>query len=379
MKRTFPIFISTVLVALGLAFFYLGQSLTAGSPILLSILAVPFLAILIYPFVIWLLPRHHVSKARSLVQWAAFLGMAFISFLLPIVMVRDLIILIASAYWLTAPFVSLALVAIACGMLGIGLRRALVGPRLQFIDIPIAHLPLALDGLKIVQLSDLHVGPTIGRKYVEAVVALTLSTKPDLIALTGDIADGLVESLRSEIAPLVNLEPRGRIYYVTGNHEYYWRGQEWIEEFKNLGIIPLLNSNEVIELKGEKILIGGIVDPAVSILDPSQSPDVNAAAATAEKVGLKILLAHHPGIAAKAERAGFDLQLSGHTHGGQFFPWTLLVKAIHKFNLGLYQIGNLQIYVNPGTGSWGPPVRLGTHPEISVLNLKVRKIPDLSA
>lgn len=379
MRRSFPVFLIIVLIVLAVAYAYVSARLgeTFWSK---ALLALPFFAIALYPLTITLLPRHRPSAARAFLQWAGYFGMASVSFLLPLVMLRDLLVLpfvyfggaslAPQALKLFGPSANLVIVVGAALMLATGLRRAIQGPRVRELDIEFENLPEALEGFKIAQISDLHVGPTIGRDYVEAVVTRTLAMNPDLVALTGDIADGLVDSLHSAIEPLARLKPQGRVFFVMGNHEYYWQGGAWIEKMRALGATPLLNSNEIIEFKGTKLLIGGVVDPAASLLSPGAKPDVKSAAETSEEVALKILLAHHPNAADKAEKAGFDLQLSGHTHGGQFFPWTLVVRHVHRFHVGLFTHGKLKIYVNPGTGYWGPPVRLGTHPEITLFHLK---------
>jgi predicted MPP superfamily phosphohydrolase len=251
-----------------------------------------------------------------------------------------------------------------------GLRRAITGPHVKTVEIHSAQLPQALDGFRIAQISDLHVGPTIGRRYVERVVRLTNSLTADLVALTGDIGDGAVQELERDLEPLNALSPRGRIYYVTGNHEYYWIGRDWVEKFRELGAKPLLNDAELIEHNGAALLVGGVIDPAASMATPGATPDAHAACRKDRPADFRILLAHQPGIAEKAEHAGFDLQLSGHTHGGQFFPWTLVVRHVHRYHLGLFKHGKMHVYVNAGTGTWGPPIRFGTRPEITLIVLR---------
>jgi predicted MPP superfamily phosphohydrolase len=302
--------------------------------------------------------------------------MAEISFLLPLVLARDAIglpliaLLPNTALTLFLPVGNTFIVVASLAMLVEGLRRASTGPRVRTIEVRSAKIPQELDGFKIVQISDLHVSSTIKRDYVEDVVTITNALEPDLIALTGDIADGTVTTIQSDVAPLAQLNPKGRVFYVTGNHEYYWFGQEWIDAMSRLGATPLLNSSQTIETRGKSLIIAGVIDPAAALESPGVRPDTEAAIRGTDPSLYRILLAHHPGIAEKAERAGFDLQLSGHTHGGQFFPWTLVVRKVHKFNLGLFKHGRMHVYVNPGTGTWGPPIRLGTHPEITLLVLR---------
>lgn len=262
-----------------------------------------------------------------------------------------------------------ALLGVSAGLSALGLRAALAGPRTREVRVSIPGLPPALEGLRIVQISDLHVGPTIRRSRVEAVVASALVAGPDLIAVTGDLADGTPESLAAHTAPLAGLSAPLGVYYVTGNHEYYWGAQAWLRRVSELGMTPLIDENRVVSFRGEKILIGGVPDRSAPAFVPAHRSDPRLAAATSENVALKILLAHRPDSGEQAAAAGFDLQLSGHTHGGQFFPWSLLIGLFHRHARGLHRLGRMSLYVSTGAGYWGPPHRFGVPPEIAVLIL----------
>jgi len=237
------------------------------------------------------------------------------------------------------------------------------------VRVPIARLPAELEGLRIAQISDLHVGPMIRGGYVERVVQRVLDLKPDLIAVTGDLADGVPEKLKVQVQPLSKLKAPLGVYYVTGNHEYYWGAQAWIDKAAELGFIPLLNENRIVSVRGSKVLVAGVTDTFAEQFIPSHRSDPAKAAATDEKPALKILLAHRPDSCLEAEPAGFDLQLSGHTHGGQFFPFSLLIPLFHRYWRGLNRHGRLWLYVNQGTGYWGPPDRFAVPSEITLLHM----------
>ncbi len=251
----------------------------------------------------------------------------------------------------------------------LGLGQALAGPRVKRIDLPTRGLAAGLRGLRVVQISDLHVGPTIRRREVARIVEGVMALEPDLIAITGDMADGTTEALKRHVEPLSRLRAPLGVYYVTGNHEYYWNAKEWIEKAKELGFTPLINENRVVARGGARLLVGGIPDESGGHFVPGHRPDVGRAIATDAKADFSLLLAHRPDGVPAAARAGFDLQLSGHTHGGQFFPASLFIRLFHRYSRGLYRHGDMRVYVNPGTGYWGPAHRFAIPSEITVLTL----------
>ncbi len=362
-----------LLVAASSVFAYLGMRLGTGLgwPIWVFI-GLLLGAIVSYPLTF---RRSHDGFMKSF-RWFVHLDMGFLSFLFCLVVARDLIFF--PFYWFK-PEVALAafgatsslfVIALSVAALAVGVWKAASGPHIKRVRVPIAGLPSDLEGYSIAQISDLHVGPTIGRSYVEKVVRMVSSLKADLTVLTGDIADGNADEFRHVIEPLRELTRDTPALYVPGNHEYYWDGPAWIREFENLGIKALLNSKRILSRGAAEILVAGVVDPAARIAHPRLKPDPKAALGEGDDAPLKILLSHHPGIAREAADLGFDLQLSGHTHAGQFFPWTLVVSRVHEFAHGLKACGSMWVYVNPGTGSWGPPIRLGTTTEITLLELK---------
>jgi predicted MPP superfamily phosphohydrolase len=252
---------------------------------------------------------------------------------------------------------------------GIGYLQMKYGPKIKRISVPVRDLPPALAGLRIAQISDLHVGSTIHHDYVDHVVQQVIGLQPDLIAVTGDLADGSPEVLAKHLEPLAKLTAPFGTYYVTGNHEYYWGAQGWIDKCKTMGFIPLLNENKVILYKGVKVLVAGVTDTSSQEFIPSHQSSPEKAAINPEETQFKILLAHRPDSCFAAEPAGFDLQLSGHTHAGQFFPWSIFVKLAHKYYQGLNRHGRMWVYVNAGTGYWGPANRFAIPSEITLLEL----------
>jgi predicted MPP superfamily phosphohydrolase len=312
--------------------------------------------------------------------WIGLLGLGFFSSLLVLTFVRDLAmasLLTIDAIWphaipLTAWRMDSAAAVPLLALLSttVGLVNARRRARVVTINVPIDDLPPALDGFTIVQISDIHVGPTIKRRYVDAIVDAVNRLKPDLIAVTGDVVDGSVPQLRDHTRPLSRLSARHGAFLVTGNHEYYAGANAWIDEFRRLGLHVLLNEHVVVEHDGARAVIAGVTDYSAAHFDPTHRSDPAAALAGAPgDVLIKVLLAHQPRSAEAAAEAGFTLQLSGHTHGGQFFPWNFFVRLQQPFTAGLARLNGLWVYTSRGTGYWGPPKRLGAPSEITRLRL----------
>ncbi|MES2977773.1 MAG: metallophosphoesterase [Pseudomonadota bacterium] len=249
---------------------------------------------------------------------------------------------------------------------------------IRWVEVPIAGLPEVLRGFTIAQISDVHVGPTIKRGYLRRIVAKVNSLEPDMVAITGDLVDGQVHELAAHVAPLADLKSRHGSYFVTGNHEYYSGAHAWISELRRLGVRVLMNEHVVLEhrLRGSPghssaaLVVAGVADWSAHLFDPAHRSDPGAAIAGApENAGVRMLLAHQPRSAAAAAAAGFDLQLSGHTHGGQFWPWVYFVKLQQPFTAGLHRVGKLWVYTSRGTGYWGPPNRFGSPSEITCIKL----------
>jgi predicted MPP superfamily phosphohydrolase len=254
-------------------------------------------------------------------------------------------------------------------MVAAGLRQVFVGAQIKRVKIPSPKITNNLEGFKIAQISDLHVGPTIQRKYVEDLANKVLAEKPDLIAITGDLIDGSPAALKEFLEPLKSLQAPHGVYYITGNHEYYWGAERWIKTISEMGIIPLINENKILNIKGHNLMIAGVTDPSAHEFIPEHRSDAIKAVKSSEDTAYKILLAHRPESYADAEKAGFDLQLSGHTHAGQFFPASLFIPFFHRYYKGLNKHNEMFVYVNTGSGYWGPPDRFGVPAEITILEL----------
>jgi predicted MPP superfamily phosphohydrolase len=252
----------------------------------------------------------------------------------------------------------------------VGFAKARGRARVVRVDIPLANLPRALHGFSIVQISDVHVGSAIRKDHVDAIVDAVNALGADLIAVTGDLVDGSVQELAPHTAPFGRLRARHGAFFVTGNHEYYSGAKAWTDEFKRLGMRVLLNEHAVVKHEGAQVVVAGVTDYSSHHFNPAQRSDPAAALSGAPAdAGAKILLAHQPRSAAAAATAGFDLQLSGHTHGGQFWPWNLFVRFQQPFTAGLHRLNALWVYVSRGTGYWGPPNRFGAPSEITHLRL----------
>lgn len=256
---------------------------------------------------------------------------------------------------------------------GVAIRNALDGFSVVKVEVTLDRLPQEFDGFRIVQLSDVHVGPTIGRDFVVKMVDAANSLAPNLVAITGDLVDGSVENLRKHTEPLSRLEASDGRYFVTGNHEYYSGADEWIDEVARLGIPTLRNESIRLTRSEASLLIAGVTDHRAA--EFGDAPDLGRALRKRKPEEEVVLLAHQPREISEATKHDVGLQLSGHTHGGQFWPWNWAVYLVQPVVRGLARFGRTQIYVNSGTGYWGPPMRLGTESEITLVTLRAARPP----
>lgn len=256
----------------------------------------------------------------------------------------------------------------ALGAAGTGTASALGQVALRNVRVPLRRLSPSLSGFRIAQLTDLHIGPTLGKGWLADVVARTNAQNPDLIVITGDLVDGTVAALRNDTAPLADLKAKHGVFFVTGNHEYYSGADEWIAELGRLGIRVL--RNEHVPIGGEDGFdLAGVDDWSSKRFGNGHGPDLERALAGRDPSRELVLLAHQPKQIHEAAAKGVGLQLSGHTHGGQIFPWNLFVRLDQPYVSGLDQHLDTMIYVSRGTGFWGPPMRVGAPSEISLLEL----------
>jgi predicted MPP superfamily phosphohydrolase len=252
----------------------------------------------------------------------------------------------------------------AVATVGYGMTQALGAPQIDRVRIPLAKLPRSMDGLRIAVVSDIHLGPLRGRSHTARIVDIINGTQPDLIAVVGDLVDGSVAELGSAAAPLADLRARLGSFYVTGNHEYFSGYAEWVDEVADLGLRVL--QNERVEIDG--LDLAGVNDIAGA--DYAHGPDFDKTLGDRDRDKAVVLLAHQPVMAEDAARYGVDLQLSGHTHGGQIQPFGALVRVAQPVVSGLGTVDGTKVYVTNGAGFWGPPVRVGAPPQVSVVELR---------
>ncbi len=306
--------------------------------------------------------------------WVGLVAMGLFSSLIVLTFFRDLLLLAAVLAGLGSAqlnyYSALAVPLLALAVTAVGFVNARRVARVVKVDVPIDGLPAALHGYAIAQISDIHVGPTIKRAYLDAIVERVNALGADAIAVTGDLVDGSVQRLAPHTQPLARLTAPDGAFFVTGNHEYYSGAEEWIVELRRLGLTVLLNQHVVRARGGASLMIAGVADYSAHHFNPAHRSDpVLAAAGAPPGLAVRILLAHQPRSAMAAAAAGFDLQLSGHTHGGQFFPWNLFVPLQQPFVAGLHRERRLWVYTSRGTGYWGPPKRFGAPSEITLLRL----------
>ncbi|WP_435532642.1 metallophosphoesterase [Streptomyces violaceusniger] len=269
----------------------------------------------------------------------------------------------ASRRLFVARAVAVGATAVAAGTVGYGTYTVLRGPRVKRITVPLAKLPRRAHGFRIAVVSDIHLGPILGRAHTQRVVEAVNRTNPDLIAVVGDLVDGSVADLGPAAEPLRALRARHGSYFVTGNHEYYSGADEWVDHVRELGLRPL--ENERTELPGFDL--AGVNDVAGE--SEGQGPDFGKALGDRDRSRASVLLAHQPVVIHDAVKAGVDLQLSGHTHGGQVWPGTYVAELANPTAAGLERYGDTQLYVTRGAGAWGPPVRVGAPPDVTVVEL----------
>ncbi|WP_425830361.1 metallophosphoesterase [Streptomyces fractus] len=255
----------------------------------------------------------------------------------------------------------------AAGVVAGGAYGVLKGPAVKRVTVPLAKLPRAAHGFRIAVVSDIHLGPVLGRGFAERVVETINATQPDLIAVVGDLVDGSVEDLAPAVAPLAKLSARHGTYFVTGNHEYFSGADPWVEHVRELGLRPLENARVGVGAFD----LAGVND--VSGENYGEGPDYAKALGDRDTSRASVLLAHQPVMIHEAVKHGVDLQLSGHTHGGQLWPGNFVAAASNPTLAGLDRYGDTQLYVSRGAGAWGPPVRVGAPSDITVVQLASRQ------
>ncbi len=332
---------------------------------------------------------------NSLLWWIGYLSLGYLSIVFAMLFVRDLTVLagdgVTKAYGLvrglslaaepSGPIqgyrqillsspMNVVILLLAGILAGYGFHQARRHPRIVTVTVPIRNLPDDLEGLRIVQISDIHISHTTPRSFVHHIVAEVNRLEPDVVVFTGDLADDPPAAwLREKAAPLADVcAPLGS-YFVTGNHEYGKGREAWVEEISKLGFHVLLNDHRILHRRTARMLLAGVIDYEAGRFNRGNVSSPERALAGAPPSDVKVLLAHQPRSVFDAARVGFDLQVSGHTHGGQFFPWHVLVRLQQPYLAGLHQYEHTWIYVSRGSGCWGPPLRLAAPSEITLLTL----------
>lgn len=395
---------ATILVLLG--FVYLGHRLVASAwpfPVraaLWTLLGAMIANLLWLPFKRWTLSAQRAAGQSGnksnglltrLLESSAYNLMGFLSLLLLFTALSEFLRLgfgllpqawqvtvytSMPAGWTLDAALSVAIATLASLFFAWGRISVARGPRYRFVQVvyPLAgkhrrrprfrrkqHGP---QKIRIAQVSDLHIGRAIKKPYVEKVVEKINAAQADFACFTGDIGDGNIAGLRADAAPLADIATKHGTFYIPGNHEYYWGMQSWLGEFKKLKFKPVINGGESIDIDGKKIFVAGTSDPTAARF-AEELPKIPERI----KSDLAILLAHQPIFAKSALEKNYDLMLSGHTHGGQYIPWSWVVHLVYRFASGLYRFGKMLVYVNDGTGYWGAPVRIGTRLEITILDI----------
>ncbi len=326
------------------------------------------------------------STLLDLTSWGGYVALGLFSLLITGCLIRDSLLAVAAGYrWVKhrvgsgevrndrRKFIMLStnngIMGAAAILSGYGFYEANRKADIVPVRVALRRLPPQFEGFRIVQITDIHASATIKRPFIERIAGQVAELKADCIAFTGDLVDGSVEWLGKDVAPLGTLSaPHGK-FFITGNHEYYSGAEQWIEEAQRLGFTVLLNEHRVLERNGGRVVLGGVTDFTAGQFIPAQRSDPEKAFAGAPRGLVRILLAHQPKSIFAAHQTGCDLQLSGHTHGGQFFPWNLLALIDQPYVRGLHTFEDMQIYVSNGTGYWGPPIRIGIPPEITLITL----------
>jgi predicted MPP superfamily phosphohydrolase len=340
---------------------------------LLGAFGLGFAALLTQAFV-----RRRLGRVLGALAWTAYtwLGLAFL--LLVATSASDLALALlgmaapenVSGATGVARGQALLVGVVALTASAVGLRRGLAGPELRRVEVPLARWPRALDGFRIVQLSDVHLGPLLDRRFAASLAERVNVLAADLVVVTGDLVDGGVRRIGAEVEPLGALRARHGVFFVTGNHDYYSGADDWVARMTGLGWRALRNERVAIERDGAAFDLAGVDDHHGALVEPGGGEDLPRALEGRDPRRPVVLLAHDPATFRRASRHDVDLQLSGHTHGGQIWPFRWAVRITVPWVEGLHRVGRSALYVSRGTGFWGPPMRLGAPAEITELVLR---------
>lgn len=396
--KAFFLFLSVLTSLLGFIYYYstfrLISGLSLNGPVVSVILFGIGALVLLVPLTYTFSRISKREKTQTIFAYITFTNFGFFSILFTLVLFMDFLrwvdlgiitqysqVLFSSLVHFGFPLdgitevknfsLAFSTIVAATALSSLGFFNAHVRLQYKRVSVPVKGLHPDLVGFKIVQISDVHIGPTIKEKFLQRVVKRINQESPDAVVITGDLVDGPASTLKQHLKPLASIQAKYGTFYVTGNHEYYSGVLSWLPEIQNLGVKILLNQNQILTVGKAKLLMAGVTDLTAGRMNKSHQTDPKRAMIGGENCDYKILLAHQPNSIYEANEAGFQLQISGHTHGGQFFPGNILIYFAQKFVSGLHQYKNSLIYVSRGTGYWGPPFRLGAPSEISILKLEV--------
>ena len=332
-----------------------------------------------------------LPRLGRVLAWPGFIWMGAMFILLVILLGTDILRLLAaiairlasatgtfdpSRRLFTARLLAGAALTSMAGVTAAAVRATQSAIAVKRVEIVLDRLPASLDGTKLVQMCDLHIGGLLGRPFIERVVATANRLEADAIVIVGDLVDGTIERLRPVLAPMTGLRARHGVFFVTGNHEYYQASgaRAWMRELERMGIRVLDNQHVTLGDERGAFDLAGVPDYGAARF-PEEGPasDVAQALAGRDPARAVVLLAHQPKSIRQAAPLGVDLQLSGHTHGGQIWPWGTLVRLQQPYIRGLHRVDRTQLYVSCGTGFWGPPMRLGAPAEITELILRAKR------
>ncbi len=324
----------------------------------------------------FILSRYLPLKRQEPLAYVAYTWMGMLVFITITLLAIDIISLALTylahinlgtySYWpLLRAALSVLIATISCA---IAMDEAVGEPQITKYDIHLPDLPNDFEGFTIAQLSDLHIAAVLNHKWLEKRVSETMALKPDMVAITGDLTDGMPHLIKNELLPLKDLKAPYGTFFVPGNHEYISDADGWLKFLPEVGLKVLFNEHIAIS-KGEAVIYLAGVDDLSAARYSGHGPDLARATAGIPGSAIVIGLAHQPNIADEAQNYGIDLLLTGHTHGGQLWPWTIFVKSVQKYFKGFYRVGHTQLLVSQGTGFWGPPMRMGSQSEILLITL----------
>jgi len=373
MLRTL-IFITILLLVLGGSSVYMAERSMALCPALAQHPGLVwgfFGLFLVLLFTVPVLQRRPDLARRAVpVFWVGYGMFSFVSTFVIYLAAADLVqaLLRLFAHVHTGPWALILAVGATLVSVLLGCVTAMRPAATQRVEVPIQGLPPGLEGFTIVQISDLHLDPLVPQSRVEQLVGSSNALRPDLVAVTGDLVDGDSDGTRAKVRRLAGLQARHGVCFVTGNHEYYSGVNRWLGVVRELGWNVLDNQHLLLEHDGARLAVAGMPDPSAG--GQGRGPDLGRALAGIPADAVPILLFHPPTGVEAAERAGVRLQLSGHTHAGQYFPWSLMIPALYAHGKGLHRSGGMWIYTSAGTGFWGPPNRFLVPPELTQLVLR---------